>query len=142
MHSLRFGDRIYCFMGSSHSLNQFAAKDERSLCEGRWRKYWRLVLSFRRSREGFAFQTYMARSKIGVSRERVYEQYSRTERAAGTLDTRGGRKPQTTLYRKEKQKATEKKVARARFPRGDSVQDETSQVHERDLLIGRDESGG
>ncbi|KAK9132704.1 hypothetical protein Scep_012232 [Stephania cephalantha] len=136
MHSLRFGDRICCFMGSSHSLNRFAAEDERSLCEGRWRKYWRLVLSFRRSRED------MAQRNIGVSRERVYEQYSRTKRAAGTLDTRGRRKPQTTSYQKEKQKATEKKVARARSPRGDDVQDKTSQVDERDLRIGHDESGG
>ncbi|KAK9169624.1 hypothetical protein Syun_001764 [Stephania yunnanensis] len=52
------------------------------------------------------------------------------------------RKPQTTSYQKEKQKATEKKVALACFRRGDGVQDDTSYIHEQDLHIGRDESKG
>ncbi|KAK9105591.1 hypothetical protein Scep_022435 [Stephania cephalantha] len=71
----------------------------------------------------------MARSKTGVSRQEVYGKSSRTEKATGTSDTRGGRKLQIVLYRKQKQKATEKKVARARSLRGDGVQDEASQVH-------------
>ncbi|KAK9162369.1 hypothetical protein Syun_003271 [Stephania yunnanensis] len=84
----------------------------------------------------------MARGKVGVSREQVYGKSSRTEQTVGTLDTLDGRKPQTTSYKKEKQKAIEKKVALARSPRGYGVQDETSQIHEQDLRIGHDENGG
>ncbi|KAK9083209.1 hypothetical protein Scep_029680 [Stephania cephalantha] len=63
----------------------------------------------------------------------------RTEQAAGTSDTHGGRKPQTTSYRKEKQQATKKEVASSGDPGGDAIQDEASQVHKRDLRIGDDE---
>ncbi|KAK9168205.1 hypothetical protein Syun_000345 [Stephania yunnanensis] len=55
----------------------------------------------------------MARSKTGVSRERLYRNSKRTEQAAGTSDTYDGRKPQIASYRKEKKKAIEKEVARA-----------------------------
>ncbi|KAK9132184.1 hypothetical protein Scep_011712 [Stephania cephalantha] len=99
-----------------------------------------VVSEITRRNVGFVFQTHMA-LKTGVYRERVYGQSSKTERAMGTLDTRCGRKPQTTLYRKEKQKAIENKVAHVRSHRRDGVQDEASQVHEWDLHIGRDESG-
>ncbi|KAK9125703.1 hypothetical protein Scep_014549 [Stephania cephalantha] len=85
---------------------------------------------------------YMAWSKSGVSRERVYGKSKRTEQAVGTSDIPGGRKPQTTSYRKEKQQATKKEVASAHSPRGDGVQDEALEVHERDLHIALDESGG
>ncbi|KAK9125491.1 hypothetical protein Scep_014337 [Stephania cephalantha] len=82
----------------------------------------------------------MARSKTGVSRERVYGKSKRTEQGAGTSDTRGERKPQTTSNRKEKHQAAKKEVARAGDPRGDDVLDKASQVHDRDLRMGDDES--
>ncbi|KAK9157777.1 hypothetical protein Scep_004351 [Stephania cephalantha] len=63
----------------------------------------------------------MARSKTGVSREGVYGKSKRTEQAAGTSDTRSGRKPQTTSYRKEKQQDVKKEVAHAGDLRGDVV---------------------
>ncbi|KAK9119301.1 hypothetical protein Scep_017394 [Stephania cephalantha] len=84
----------------------------------------------------------MAWSKTGVSMERVYRKFKRTEQAASTSNTHGRRKPQTTSYRKEKHQATKKEVAHAGDPRGDAVQDEASQVHERDLHICDDESEG
>ncbi|KAK9100226.1 hypothetical protein Scep_023656 [Stephania cephalantha] len=68
----------------------------------------------------------MARSKIDVSRERVYGKSKRTEQATSTSDTHGGRKPQTSSYRKEKQQATKKEVARVGDPRGYAIQEEAS----------------
>ncbi|KAK9082865.1 hypothetical protein Scep_029336 [Stephania cephalantha] len=59
----------------------------------------------------------MARNKTGISRERVYGKSKRTEQAACTSDTSGGRKLQTASYRKEKQKTIKKEVARARSPK-------------------------
>ncbi|KAK9087438.1 hypothetical protein Syun_029832 [Stephania yunnanensis] len=52
---------------------------------------------------GFLLGTHMAQSKTGVSKERVYGNSNIMEQAASISDTCGWRKPQTTLYRKEKQ---------------------------------------
>ncbi|KAK9123368.1 hypothetical protein Sjap_012970 [Stephania japonica] len=83
----------------------------------------------------------MARRNIGVSIEQVYGKSKGRQQPMSTTSTHSERKPRTTSYWKEKQKATEQKGTRPRCPAGNDVQDEASHVPEYNILTGRAEKG-